>query len=130
MSTPSWERVGHVTTWETIPFSHVGVLTVRPGRSRYPVTGGTFRIVAVAASLDTPPTGDPAIIDVNKNGVSIYPDQASQPAIPPDATLAVAGEHTATTVTDGDYLTVDIDQVGALTPGADLVVSVRLQRIP
>ncbi len=130
MSTPSWEVVGAIAAWENLPFAHVGPLVPRVGRSGFPITGGTFAVTAVAARVGTAATGAPIVLDVNKNGVSIYPTTGAQPTILADATLADAGAHTATTVTDGDYLSIDIDQVGAGVPGADLVVNVRLQRIP
>ncbi len=130
MSTPTWEPVGRIVAHETLPYTHVGILFVREGRSRFPVMGGPYRVAGVAASVDLAPQGAPIVLDVNVNGASIYDDQANRPTIAPDATLAVVGVHTQTTVTDGDTLTVDIDQVGASVPGADLVVIVRLQRAP
>lgn len=126
---PVWEPVGRISASESVPFSHNGPLVVRAGRSKFPIAGGTFLVTVVAATLGTPATGGPVVADVNKNGATIYPNQANRPTIPADATQAIVGAHTATTVTDGDHITVDIDQVGSGLPGADLVVLVRLQRI-
>jgi hypothetical protein len=116
-------------SWENCPFSLVGVLTVRTGVSRYPVKGGTFQIQTVAAMVNTAPTGASVIIDVNKNGSTIYGTQANRPTIAASANAATVGAHTATTVTDGDYLTVDVDQIGSSVAGSDLVVVIRMQRI-
>lgn len=127
-TTPQWTPVGAVAFPLVVPFSHGGALLPRTGKSKFPITGGPWRVMAIAGRVDTPPQGGPVIFDVNVNGTSIYPDPAARPTIPADATLAVAGDHTPTTVTDGDYLTVDIDQIGETAPGTDLVVSVRLQR--
>lgn len=116
-------------SWENLPFGYAGTLTVRTGTSRYPIKGGTFQIQTIAAMVNTAPTGATLIVDVNKNGTSIYGTQANRPTFAVSATSATVGAHTATTVTDGDYLTVDVDQIGSTVAGADLVVVVRLQRI-
>lgn len=116
-------------SWENCPFSQQGTLSVKTGTSRYPVKGGTFQIQTIAAMVNTAPTGAAVIVDVNKNGTTIYGTQANRPNINAGSTSASVGAHTATTVTDGDYLTVDIDQVGSTVTGSDLVVVVRMQRI-
>ena len=127
MSSPQWHPVGRIAAGEAVPFSHVGPLIARPGRSRFPIPG-TFLITEVAAALGTPPVGSDVVLDVRVNGDSIYADPAARPRFPADATLALVGLHTPTVVTNGDYLSVDIEQVGDPFPGADLVVNVRLQR--
>lgn len=116
-------------SWENCPFASSGALTVKVGTSRYPIKGGTFQIQTIAAMVNTAPTGAAAIVDVNKNGTSIYGTQSSRPTIAIGATSATVGAHTATTVVDGDFLTVDIDQIGSTVAGSDLVVIIRMQRI-
>ena len=116
-------------SWECCPFTQAGVLTVKTGTTRFPIKGGTFQIQTVAAMVNTAPTGASVIVDVNKNGTTIYGTQANRPTIAVSATSATVGAHTATTVTDGDYLTVDIDQIGSTVAGSDLVVVIRMQRI-
>lgn len=116
-------------SWENCPFSKAGTLVVATGVSRYPVKGGTFQIQTIAAMVNTAPTGAAILVDVNKNGTSIYGTQANRPSIAISGTSATVGAHTATTVTDGDYLTVDVDQIGSTVAGADLVVVIRMQRI-
>jgi hypothetical protein len=128
VSTPTWEARGRLPFPEHVPFSHAGLLVVRPGRSPYPITGGPLQIVSIAAALGTASVGGPVVLDVNINGVSIYADPADRPRFEVGETLAVVGDHTATTVTDGDVLTIDVDEVGPSVPGADLVVNVRLQQ--
>ncbi len=80
-------------------------------------------ITNVSASLGTAPTGSTYIVDVHKNTTSIFPTQANRPTITAsgfqdDATLET------TAISAGDYLTVDIDQVGATITGADLTVTI------
>lgn len=116
-------------SWENIPFSYAGALALKVGTSRYPITGGTFQIQTIAAMVGTAPTGAAVIVDVNKNGTSIFGTQANRPTVAVSANAAVVGAFTATTVTVGDYLTIDVDQIGSTVAGSDLVVAVRLQRI-
>lgn len=113
---------------ETLAFSRAGAMTVGAGVLRFPIKGGTFDIVSVAAMVNTAPTGSSAIIDVNKNGTTIYGTQGNRPTIAISANSATVGAHSVTSVTTGDYLTVDIDQIGSTVAGSDLVVVVRLQR--
>lgn len=105
-------------------FQRAGQLVTLTGASRFYVEDAAA-IGTVRASVGTAPTGAPVVVDVNKNGVTIFTNQAHRPSI-------AAGAHTATATPDvtalvaGDYLTVDIDGVGSTTPGADLTVSVVL----
>lgn len=114
---------------ENLPFTHSGPLTVGVGTIGYPIKGGTFTILTVAARLTSPPTGSSAIIDVNKNGTTIFGTQAWRPTFAAGSRDAVAGTHSVSQVTDGDILTIDVDQVGSTDPGAYLTVVIRLQRI-
>jgi hypothetical protein len=92
------------------------------GRSRYYVEAPST-IASVRASVDSSPIGSDVVVDVNKNGSTIFTTQANRPRIAP-------GQNTDVSVPDvpsvsaGDYLTVDIDSVGSSYPGAWLTVSV------
>lgn len=116
-------------SWENCIFSQAGILAVRTGTSRYPIKGGTFQIETIAVMVNTAPTGAAILVDVNKNGTTIYSTQGNRPSVAISGTSATVGAHTATTVTDGDYITIDIDQVGSTVPGSDLVLVLRMQRI-
>jgi hypothetical protein len=116
------------SSWEVVPFSSGGTLTLKTGTLGFPITGGTFDIETVAARVNTAPAGASVVIDVNKNGTTIFGTAANRPTIPAGSKTATVGAHSVTSVTTGDYLTVDIDQIGSSVAGADLVVVVRLQR--
>lgn len=106
-----------------------GTLTVKSGKSRLrmPFPGV---VLGVAVSANTAPTGASAIVDVNKNGSTIFTTQANRPAIAagsnssseavPDASPAVFAT--------GDYFTFDIDQIGSTVAGADLTVVFRYRK--
>jgi hypothetical protein len=75
------------------------------------------------ASVGTAPTGANVIVDINKNGTTIFTDQGNRPEITAGTNMAT-GVPDVDTLVDGDYMTMDVDQVGTTSPGADLVVQV------
>lgn len=83
-----------------------------------------LRIIQVRVSVDTAPVGSALILDLNNNGVSLYTTQANRPQLPPGVTDAVAPLPDITTLALGDKLRLDIDQVGSLTPGAGLSLTI------
>jgi hypothetical protein len=107
-------------------FSSQGSLSVKIGTARL-YFDVTQTVISVRASVGTSPVGASVIVDVRKNGTTLFPtNPGNRPTIAP-------GAFTVTTVPDvvafsaGDYLTVDIVQVGTTNPGADLTVQVRVQ---
>jgi hypothetical protein len=104
------------------------VATIAGGQRLYVEQPST--ILSCRASVGTAPTGNSIKVDVNKNGTTIFTTQANRP------TIAIAG-NTSGAVTNmnisslsaGDYLTVDVDQVGSTVAGADLTVTVTLETV-
>jgi len=73
-------------------------------------------------------TSGATIVDVNKNGTTIFTDQGARPtlaagAYPPVATAMPS----VTTITAGDIISVDIDQVGAKASGLSVLVILDLR---
>jgi hypothetical protein len=103
-------------------FSKSGSFTTGTGAFRvYNDTGRTLTIRSVRASVGTVPT-TAVIVDINKNGTTIFSTQANRPQIAIGANTS--GKVTAintTTIADGEYLTVDVDQTAG---AADLVVQI------
>jgi hypothetical protein len=113
---------------EVVTVTIPGALAVGAGTLRFPVGSGTWAITSVRVTAGTAPTGSAAIVDVHKNGTTIYGTPANRPTVADGANDATGGTASTTSVTAGDYLSVDVDQVGSTTPGADLVVAIRLTR--
>lgn len=113
---------------QTLPYSESGVLTTIVGTMRlYNDTLNTWTILSVRASAGTAPTGASIIVDINKNGTTIFTTQANRPAIAvSNNTSGKVTNMDVTTVAAGDYLTVDIDQVGSTIAGSDLVIQVEV----
>jgi hypothetical protein len=129
---PIQRRVGLPVdaSWENCPFGQSGVLSNVVSSMGYPVKGGTFQIQTVAAKLGTNPTTGSVVMNVKKNGTTIYSTGGNKPTVGSGATngIATVGAHDATTVTDGDWISVDIEGTYTGSP-ANMVCVVRMQRI-
>lgn len=109
-----------------ITYAKAGNASVTTGKLRYRFPFAAT-IVGVSLAVNTAPTGSDIIVDVNKNGTTIFTTQANRPRILAGA-FGTASEVTnmnITSIAAGDYITIDIDQVGSTITGADLSVFVR-----
>lgn len=110
-----------------IPFGMPGTLVAKAGDGYYyNDTGAPLTIYAVRASVGTAPTGGSVIVDVNRNGVTIFTNPANRPTIAAGTKTATAPAIDVATLAPGDYLTVDVDDVGSTVTGSNLVVTVVL----
>ena len=110
---------------EHVNFSEAGILATKTGTMRwYPPYNVTLTDVAIM--VGTAPTGATLIVDVNKNGTTIFTTQSNRPTIAISGFHDVSGTPEVTALTgDTDYLTWDIDQIGSTVPGYDLVIQIR-----
>lgn len=112
---------------ETNTFSMASTLQVKTGTSRW-YLDAPCTWVSGRAGVGTAPTGASVILDVKKNGSTIYTTSGNRP------TIAISGFTQASTAPDittfsaGDYITVDVAQVGSTIVGADLTYTLRLRR--
>lgn len=111
-----------------LAFSQAGVVTNSVGAARiYNDSGRVLTIRGVRASVGSAPTGSSLVVDVKKNGVTIFTNIANRPTIP--AGTNTSGKVTAVdtpTFNIGDYFTSDVVQIGATLPGSDLTVQIWL----
>lgn len=84
-------------------------------------------ILSVRAVVGTAPVGSSVIIDLNINGTTAFTTQANRPTIAAASMSSSKVTPDNTAIADGDYLTVDVDQIGSTTAGADLCVVVEYQ---
>ena len=103
-----------------------GALTVSTDVYRwFNNTGRTMTIKAVWISVGTAPTGSNILVDVNINGTTIFTTQANRPVIAATGFYSVRTTNmNITALTDGSYLTFDIDQIGSTVAGSNLIVTV------
>lgn len=80
---------------------------------------GTFTISTVILWGDNVPTGADLIVDINKNGTTIFTTQANRPKISAGSNSGESGTPNITSINKGDRLSVDTDQVGSTIPGGD-----------
>jgi hypothetical protein len=104
-------------------FTVPGTLSTGTGRAKFYIPG-PITLGNVRASVGTAPTGSDIVIDVNKNGTTVFTTQSSRPKIFAGQTLVSTSTPNITELTTGDFLTVDVDQVGSLNPGSDLTVQI------
>lgn len=121
-----WVQVGPIgTVYATM--TATGALTTRIGQSRwYNDTGRTLTVTAIRIAVGTSPTGAAILVDVNKNGTTMYTTQGNRPTVAISGNTQKATQPDVLTVADGDYLTIDIDQVGSTIAGSDLSLTVWL----
>lgn len=103
-----------------------GALTVETGKLRiYNHTGFSLTVTRVSAAVGSAAAGAAVIVDVNKNGTTILTTPLS---------IAI-GDYSATTTgiatsewANGEYLTMDVDQISTGVGGTDLVVQVTAEQ--
>lgn len=119
-----------------------------PRRPRYPVTvsvpdnplavgtgdvgwvvpaGLAGTILTVTANVATAPTGASLIVDVHRNGTTIFTTQGNRPTIAASSTASSDATPDVTALAAGDVLRADIDQVGSTEPGELLVVTITVE---
>jgi hypothetical protein len=125
---PTWKKLilaADITTIKTtLMFAVVGTLTVGTDKAPTICAPCTLTIVKVKICVKTAPTGAAIIVDVNKNGTTIFTTQGGRPSIAAGDTQDDSDTPNVTTLAEGDKLTIDIDQVGSGTAGADLTVEI------
>jgi hypothetical protein len=118
----------HNVVFDLSAFSKSGVLTTGAGVSRLPI-GAAYTIQSVRAMVGTAPTGAAILVDVNKNGTTIFTTQGNRPSIAAAGNASSAAVPDVTALAAGDFLTVDVDQVGSTVAGSDLTVIVTVSRV-
>jgi hypothetical protein len=108
----------------TLSFAVTGTLVVGTDKAPTLVAPCGLTITKVKLVVKTAPTGAAIVVDVNKNGTTIFTTQANRPQIAIGATTGDSGTPDVTSLAEGDKLTIDIDQVGSTVAGADLTVEV------
>jgi hypothetical protein len=115
---------GSITGQFVLPCT--GELSAGADVSPLPIfAGGVLTITEVYAYVKTAPVGESLIVDVNKNGTTIFTTQSNRPQISSGENSDTSGSPDVTALVKNDKLTIDIDQVGSTTPGSDLVVLIR-----
>jgi hypothetical protein len=111
-------------------FTVPSTLNVGVGKARF-YAPQSLTVSNVRVSVGTAPTGSSVIVDVLKNGSTIFTTSGNRPTILAGTFLdssSVPDVAQATLVTN-DYLVISIVQVGSSVAGSDLTVQLELQPI-
>lgn len=122
------QSISVTPVYEEQTFSIAGTVAIATGKSRWYLEGN-YQIETVRIAVDTAPTGAALTVDVNKSGTTIYTTQSARPSIAASANTATGNNPAVKTFAAGDYITVDVDQVGSTVAGADLTVTVRVRKL-
>jgi hypothetical protein len=140
----SWKVHGELVIDGTIPlvkletmptisgqfiFTVSGELSVGANKTLELFPGASLTLTEVFISVKTAPTGATLIVDVNKNGTTIFTNQANRPTIADGETSDTSGTPDVTAIVKNDKITIDIDQVGSSTPGEDISIHVRFTQV-
>jgi hypothetical protein len=97
-----------------------GAQTAAVGKRTFIIPRGTWRLKDVQARLNTAPTGSTFLIDINKNGTSIFTNQADRTTVAISANAAAPHKTQPGSFQGGDRLSYDVDQIGSSVAGSDL----------
>lgn len=119
----------HTLRFSLPSFTRAGALTATAGLLRLPIDGD-YTIVGVRAMVNTAPVGDDLVLDVLKNGSTIFTTTANLPTIPDGSNdNGLSAPPDINTLAAGDRLTVDVLQIGSGTAGSNLVVVVVVDKV-
>lgn len=111
--------VGPSASVQQVVFSRTGTLTVSAGTAKL-VFAQAGTISGIRLAVGVAPAGADLICDVNLNGNTIFTTQGNRPTITAGNAIGALTAPDVTTVSAGDYITIDVDQIGSSTAGADL----------
>lgn len=126
-------RIWTSNGWQDVAASDSTLLYRRPGSLSASIGADpmvfpyAITIQGISAALQTAPAGADLIVDVNKNGTTIFTTQANRPRVTAGSvvTSAEVTNMDVTQLAAGDELTVDVDQVGSTTSGSGLTLFIR-----
>lgn len=104
-------------------FGIVGGLATGTNQTLAWIVPQNMTIIKAYAYVKTAPTGASILVDLNVNGTSIWnTTQANRLAIAATAQTGSQTSFDTTSLSEGDILTLDIDQVGSTVTGSDITI--------
>lgn len=110
---------------DSIGMSAPGTLVVSLGAIPLPILRN-LTFVRSRLAVGTAPMGSDVVFDINKNGVTVFTNQANRPRVLAGSTVSAEAVPDVTSVSAGDVITVDIDQVGSVVPGANATLMIEV----
>lgn len=118
---------GNGFMWHSFVWSVEGALSQASLPLEWSVPG-PMTIDHVYLRCKDTPSGGSIIVDVNKNGSTIFATQSNRPKIVPGDKAGASGTPDTTSVTTNDYLTADVDGIGSTFAGTNLTIHVRCKQ--
>lgn len=107
---------------KTVVFCLTGVLTTGVNKIGW-LSDGTYTITKIKIYSSIMPTGADIIVDIHKNGVSLFTTQVNRPTVIVGTNLGTDRTNMdITTVVENDYVSLDIDQVGSTIAGGNNLI--------
>ena len=104
---------------KTVVFCLTGVLTTGVNKIGW-LSTGAYAITKIKIYSSTTPTGADIIVDIHKNGVSLFTTQTNRPTVVAGTNLGTDRTNMdITTVVENDYVSLDVDQVGSTIVGGN-----------
>ena len=122
VSAAKYNQGFHKITWIIDTELSTGLLQ----NIQVPITA-THTITEVHSRVATPPSGASIRLDILKNGTSIHSSNNDKCTIAEGQNTGSTSTFNDNGLTDGDYLELEIEQVGSGTKGTGLVCVVELE---
>lgn len=111
-----------------VPYTLSGTLEVGSGLAGVPILADCT-MTAYRFKGFTAPTGASVILDWMRNGVSLFGTPGDRPTIAAGTTTSTLTLPNDVSLSAGDWLSLDVVQVGSTEPGADFVGAVLLTEV-
>jgi hypothetical protein len=86
-----------------------------------------MELLEVVCSVDASPEGDDLVLDVLKNGTTIFTNNANVPYIADGATSGISGKPDINVADRGDTITMAVIQIGNTSPGTNLAATLTIR---
>ncbi len=92
----------------------------------YNFSGFPATIIDASCAVNTTPTTDAVIIDINLDGTTIFTTQANRPQIEAGDNVGTSGTPDITEMSNGSSIQIEIDQTDSGDTAADLTCQIRI----
>jgi len=124
-TTPATAQGGVGLSSFEIDLSVPGALVVAAGNAKRRVmTAPGAEITGAVATVGTPSSGAPIVVNILRDGLSVFSDLDDRISIPAGASESAIAIPDRGAYAQGNFLTVDVNQVGSTVAGADMTVTV------
>lgn len=112
----------------TFVFTIIGNLSTGTNLTPVVLVPASLTIIKAYAVVKTAPGGASILIDINKNGTSIWSaTQGNRLTVVATATTGNQTSFDTVQLAENDQLTIDLDQIGSVTNGSDVTIELKCE---